>query len=328
MGFIKKNLAFTVIVAVCLLAFFAGAYLAFAQSKTIDQAKREISAAESRLDNLRFADPAPTEANVEASRKNVVELKDALKGIREDLQRGSRLTTSEDGVAVMAGIQQFISEFQRKASAHTDANGESDPITLPQDFAFGFEQYIDEATPLDDPKLSATLDKQRQILAYLLNKLLAADPAGIVSVQREVLERESAAEASASRQGFSISEAVSASVPGAIDTLGFSLTFTGYTDALRDFLNNLAKFDLPIVVRSIEVTRPSGNQTTTAPASNNDNLDAIFGVFGGSNGAGDETEETLQEAQQPVISENISTFTVVLEFIEIVLPAESVEDNV
>lgn len=327
MGFLKKNLTFSIVVAVCLLAFGAGAYLAFAQSNKIDEAKQKIATAESRLDRLRFADPAPTEANVEAARENVAELKAVLKSIREDLQRGSRLTPSSDGVAVMAGIQQFISEFQRKAAAQTDANGAPDPIALPEDFAFGFEQYIKEATPLDDPKLSATLDKQRQILGYLLNKLFAADPASIVSVKREVLERKSAGATgggSSGEKGFQVSPAVSARVPGAIDTLGFSLTFTGYTDTLRHFLNNLAKFDLPIVVRSVEVKRPSGSRTTAA-RTNANNLDAIFGVFGG---AGNATEAEAKEAQKPVIAENISTFTVVLEFIEIVLPADSAEDNV
>ena len=113
-------------------------------------------------------------------------------------------------------------------------------------------------------------------------------------------------------------------MPGAIDTLAFGLTFTGYTDSLRGLLNDLAKFDLPIVVRSIEVERPSGSRTTTKVPANN-NLDAFFGVFdGGSN----PEEGAPEEAQKPVISENISTFTVVLEFIEIVLPTQSAGDNV
>ena len=72
-------------------------------------------------------------------------------------------------------------------------------------------------------------------------------------------------------------------MPGAIDTLAFGLTFTGYTDSLRGLLNDLAKFDLPIVVRSIKVERPSGS-STTAKVPDNNNLDAFFGVFdGGSN---------------------------------------------
>lgn len=329
MGLLKKNLTFTLVLAVCLLAFGAGTYLAFAQAGKIDQAKQTIKTADVRLNNLRFADPALTEANVKASAENVAELEAVLKSIREDLQQGSRLSTSTDGIAVMAGIQQYITEYQRKAAALTDADGEPDPVTLPKDFAFGFEQYFNQAAPVSDPQRAATLDKQRQILSYLLNKLFAADPASLVSVKREVLERATASAAGASRTagdtGFQISKAVSARVPGAIDTLAFSLTFTGYTDTLRGFLNNLAKFELPIVVRSIEVTRPTGSQTTSAPAANANNLDAIFGVFGGGAQA---ATETPKEAQKPVIAENISTFTVVLEFIEIVLPADSAGDKV
>jgi len=320
MGFIKKNLTFTVVVVVCLLAFGAGAYLTFAESGKIASAKQKITTAESQLNNMRYADPAPSAENVEASEQNVAELKAQLEKIRADLQRGARLKTSSDGIGVMAAIQQYISEFQRKAAAHTDENGEDDAITLPDDFAFGFEQYLDEATMLDDAELIPVLDKQRQVLSYLLNKLYSADPDSIVSVKREFLEGKGEEDA----KGFKISPAVSARVPGAIDTLAFSLTFTGYTDSLRDFLNDLAKFDLPIVVRSVEVKRPSGRETTAAPARGN-NLDDIFGVFGG----GSTTEkEAPEEAQKPIIAENISTFTVVLEFIEIVLPAEPAEDNV
>jgi hypothetical protein len=220
----------------------------------------------------------------------------------------------------MAGIQQFISNHQREAAAQTDKDGEPVQIIVPVDFAFGFEQYLNEATMLDDEDLIPVLDKQRQIISYLLNKLYDAEPESIISVEREVLEL-----APTSRtKGFSINPAITAKVPGAINTLAFGLTFTGYTDSLRKLLNNLAKFDLPIVVRSIEVERPSGSRTTVEmPA--NDNLDAFFGVFDGGSNSEVKVPET---AQKPVISENISTFTVVLEFIEIVLPAESAGDNV
>ena len=322
MGFIKKNLTFTIIVVVCILAFAAGAYLALAESGKIDQAKQNISSAESQLNNMRFADPAPTQENVEASAKNVAELEAELREIRGDLEQGARMSASTDGIGVMAGIQQFISEYQREAAALTDKGGEPLEIIVPDDFAFGFEQYIDEARMLEDEDLIPVLDKQRQILSYLLDKLYGAKPESIVSVEREVLELK--AEGTSSTKGFAINPAITARVPGAIDTLAFGLTFTGYTDSLRGLLNDLAKFDLPIVVRSIEVERPSGSLTTAKVPANN-NLDAFFGVFdGGSN----TKVEAPEEAQKPVISENISTFTVVLEFIEIVLPAQSAGDKV
>jgi len=321
MGFIKKNLTFTIILVVCILVFFVGAYLAFVEAGKVGHAKQNLSSVESQLSNLLFADPAATTANVKASAENVAELEAELRKIREDLERGARITTSTDGIGVMAGIQQFISNYQREAAAHTDKDGEPVEIIVPDDFAFGFEQYLDEATMLDDEELIPVLDKQRQILSYLLNKLYDAEPESIVSVEREVLELK--AEDTGSAKGFTVKPAITAKVPGAIDTLAFGLTFTGYTDSLRGLLNDLAKFDLPIVVRSIEVERPSGSSTTSkVPASNN--LDAFFGVFGG----GSNSEVVApEEAQKPVISENISTFTVVLEFIEIVLPSESAGDN-
>ena len=103
MGFIKKNLIFTVIMAICILAFATGVYLAFAESGKIHQAANVKDNAESQLQSMLLADPAPTLENVEASAENVAELKAGLRKIREDLERGARITTSADGVGVMAG---------------------------------------------------------------------------------------------------------------------------------------------------------------------------------------------------------------------------------
>tara|TARA_B100001057_G_scaffold268273_1_gene268381 strand:+ start:2011 stop:2970 length:960 start_codon:yes stop_codon:yes gene_type:complete len=318
MDFFKKNLIFSVAIVVCLLTFFTGSFLAWNESGAISEAEQEMSSAQARLKNLRFFDPAPSIENVEASAENVAQLQSALNTIREDLQRGDRLSISSDGVGVMAGVQQFISDYQRKSSGQVDANNEPAPISIPQNFAFGFQEYIDEAKPLTDPKRSAVLDQQRQILSYLMDKLIEAKPASLVSVEREVLEQ---VESQQSIQSFQIDKAISARVPSAIDTLAFRLSFTGYTDSLRGFLNNLAKFDLPIVVRSIDIQRKGEIKNTTA-STNSNNLDSIFGAFGGSN-----DEEVPKQAQKPVISENISTFTVVLEFIEIVLPTDLAFDK-
>ncbi|HBR92752.1 MAG TPA: hypothetical protein DEA90_01130 [Opitutae bacterium] len=323
MGFLKKNLTFTIVVVICLLAFGAGAYLAFAESGKIDQAKQKITSAESQLNGLRLADPAPSTANVEASEGNVTQLVAELEKIREDLERGARIAASTDGIGVMAGIQQFIAEYRRKAATHVDENGIESPIELPADFGFGFEQYVDDASPLEDPEKVKVLDMQRHILGYLLDRLYDASPVSIQSVKREVLEQD--LDAKSKDSGFRIAPPVSARVPGAIDTLGFSLSFTGYTSSLRSFLNDLAKFDLPIVVRSIEVERPSGQKAPAARSNNANNLDAIFGAFGGNAAA---EPEPAEETKKLVISENTSTFTVVLEYIEIVLPADTAEDNI
>lgn len=313
MGFFKKNLGFCIFVLICVLACAGGVYLTMAETDKVKKAQLSITSNQTQLNSLLYASPAPTVANVEAAEENVAQLTDALRTIREDLQRGSRLSASTDGVNVMAGLQQFIFEYQKRVAAHTDADGQPAPITISEDFAFGFEQYADEAAMVDDPEKIATLDKQRQILSYLLTQLIESNPQSINSVEREVLELEET-------KGFVIDPVISARVPGAIDTMAYSLSFSGYTSSLRSLLNNLAKFDLPIVVRSIAVERPSGSETVVAPQGNN--LDDIFGIFGDS---GAETEAEPQEAQKPVIEENVSSFTVIVEFIEVVLPDASNE---
>ncbi|MGB1128059.1 MAG: hypothetical protein ACPG3X_06800 [Opitutales bacterium] len=314
MSFIKKNLTFSLIVLVCVLAFLAGAYLIFVESGKVSQAERRLSSAEARLNALLDADPAPTAENVATAEENVAQLSAALASIKEDLQRGSGLNTSADGVGVMAGIQQYISDFQRKAGDATNSKGESEPIAIPADFAFGFDRYIDEAVMLDDAEIVPRLDKQRQILSYIVEQLIASAPKSIDSVAREVIEDPDA-------DGFAIDDAVSARAPGAIDTMAFSLSFSGYTETLRQLLNKLARFDLPIVVRSIAVARPSGSETVAAPKSQA-TFDDIFGIFGEQSGA----PEQPAAAQKPVIEENISKFTVIVEFIEVVLPEAAAEE--
>jgi hypothetical protein len=326
MDFLKKNLVFSLFVGLCVLIFLAGGYLAFSASSSVGEAEQRAASAKGQLDALRAADPAPNEENVAAATANVAKLRAALADLRAELQSSGRLEVSSDGIGVMAAIQQFISDYSQKAAAHTNDNGDPDPIALPDGFAFGFERYLDQSSSLEDPERSAALDKQRQILSYVLDQLFASDPAGIISVERELLELEASDPDRNRDSGFAVSDAVSARVPGAIDTMGFSVTFEGFSDSLRRFLNRLAEFELPVVVRSIEVRRPSGVEATASvspeTAAGGNNLDSIFGGFGGGETA-PQSEPEPRAAQKPVVAENQSTFTVVLEHIEVVLPSDA-----
>lgn len=328
MGLFKKNPLFCIFCVVAVLVFAGGSALVVIESGKLSKSKKQVASADSRIKGLLYADPAPTSENVQAAQQNAEELNAQLLSIREELQRGSRLTISNDGTRVMSGLQKYISNYRRQMAAHKNADGDDAPIQVSDDFAFGFEKYLGDTPISEDPTVVSLLDKQRQVLSYILNQLIAADPAGIQAVEREVLE-----DAGAEAAGFRIDPAVSARVSDAIDTLAFRVTFTGYTPALRKFLNNLAQFDLPIVVRSVEVDRPTANakaaKTKKSPSSN---IDDIFSVFGGASSAAAETAdaETADAApsanQIPVISETESSFTVTLEFIEIILPSNSEEN--
>jgi len=319
MGLFKKNPAFCVFCVVAVLVFAAGAALVVMESGKLAKSKQQVASANSQINGLLQADPAPTPANVQAAQQNAAALSAKLLSIRENLQRGSRLTISNDGTRVMSGLQKYISNYRRQVASHKNAAEVAAPIQIPADFAFGFEKYLKETNISQDSALVPQLDKQRQVLSYILNQLIAADPAGIQAVEREIL-----GEPTSETSGFEINPAISARVPGAIDTLAFRVTFTGYTPTLRKFLNNLAQFDLPIVVRSVTVDRPASNaKTAKAKKSKASSIDDIFGAFAGSSSS---AEAAPVANQTPVISETESSFTVTLEFIEIILPSSSEEN--
>lgn len=328
MDSIKKNPVFAAVMLVCLLLFVAGSALTFLAAGAVAKSDKKLQSAERNLDAAHRGDPAPSPENVAASSQNLAELIGQLKRIRADLERGASLELSTDGVVVMASIQQFISEAGAKLEARQDkdsASGEMEaaPIGLAEDFAFGFDAYADAATIPSDPRVVPLLDKQRLILSALVDKLIASHPESIELIEREALEADGPAQKIPGT--FEIDPTISARVPNAIDTLAFRVSFKGYTESLRLFLNELAKFDLPIVLRSVEVARPAGNDTVdTKQAQKKDNLESIFGVFGMDDAA---EEEAPAEAQKPVIVDNLSTFTLILEFIEVVLPTETQTDE-
>lgn len=320
MSFIKNNLLIFSVGLLSVVAFIVGAWLAFSQAGKVGQAQRELSRIEGQLASLMQQEPALTEENRAAAEQNLAELRDAMSRMRADLQKGAALNTSEDGISVIAGIQQYISRFQRLADAHNNTDGDPAPIRTPKDFAFGFDRYLNQAPVPERTETIALLDKQRQILNYLLTQLLASDPQSIESVRRELLELP---DNETGGQSFVIDPAISARRPGAIDTLAFSITFTSYTDSLRDYLNRLAQFDLPIVVRDIQVKRPSGSKAAVAPTSPQ-NAASMFSIFDEDDAAAD--GQSTPEGPKPVIEENISQFTIILEFIEVVLPDLQTQD--
>lgn len=157
--------------------------MTFAQFGKVSKAESGVKSAQQQLSSLSNSDPAPSQYNLQASEQNVAQLSQDLESIRDNLKRGSRIEASEDGVRVMAGIQQYISEYQTKAAEHVKSTGTEEavvvPIETPDNFAFGFERYIGEASVPANKAVIPLLDKQRQILEYLMNNLIASDPKGL-----------------------------------------------------------------------------------------------------------------------------------------------------
>lgn len=318
MGLLKKNPLFYIICVTALLVFVGLSALAVIEFGQLSKLKQQSAKVDRQLQMLLYADPTPSADNLQAAQQNATHLQAQLHRVCEKLKRGSLLTISNDGVRVMSGLQKYIAHYRKQVTTHLDANEVAAPIQVPDNFAFGFEAYI-ETTTIPEGEFIVLLDQQRKVLSYVLDQLIDADPSGIQAVEREALELPS----DARNVGFRVNPAVSARVPDAIDTLAFRITFTGYTSVLRTFLNNLARFELPVVVRSVEVKRSSTASVQASSSGSQGNLEDIFGIFGDSSAAVASPATASETNRTPVISETESSFTVTLEFIEIILTSDS-----
>lgn len=320
MTVLKKNPIFSASVGVCVLAFLGLGYMAFSASGDLKKSKKQLNGAVREYNAAATAEVAPSQENLEASAENLEALERQFSVVSGELRKGTRLTSTDDGIAVTTAIRDYIRKFQRYAANPVDSDGElSDTeIVIPEDFAFGFSDYYPTTEIPDDPEEVAYLGKQRQVLNYMMTKLMDARPKSIQMVEREYYkaesdENETSNQGSQASQGFVVDPAVSAAVPGAIDTMAFRLKFTGSTDSLRQFFNNLNTFDLPIVVRSVEVTRASG-EGISVETDKDGGLEGIFGGFGESS---DSTAAQNAAAREPVIIGNNSQYTLIVEYFEV-----------
>lgn len=321
MEFFKKHPIFFSGIGLCSISLLVGLVFSILAALELGDASKKYQKADRLFSRLMASNPSPVSENVESSDFNVMELSDKLQSMRDELERGTEVEASLDGVRVMAGIQQYISKFKALANENMGDNGPA-PIEIPDDFAFGFDRFKLETTVPEKTEEIMLLDKQRDILDYLMTELFATNPQGIVAVAREsakVLRAEDEEVFSNDPSIFDISSSVTSKVEGAIDTIAFQITFSGKTNSLRDYLNRLAEFDRPIVVRSINVSRPNESVKTNTKEKKNDKLVALFG----------KEVESLQAEQrkEPVVTENVSEFTLTLEYIEIILPEDIAQSD-
>lgn len=212
---------------------------------------------------------------------------------------------------------------------------------------FGYKKYV--APNADSPKDAAlpVIWKQVCVLDYINQKLFNCksqeSPMSIINVQREILPEEGIKEnprntrrvransrnSSGAIRGdnFKIDENITARKPGSLNTLAYRFVFAGHTDVLRRFLNQLKDFDAMLVVRSIDV-KPA-DLSLIAPPNSEEALeeeisDAADAFASTDSEEGDENAPAapvIDENKVPVVTDNISEFTVVIEYVEVVKDA-------
>ena len=226
MELIKKHLLFFSVVFICAIGFIAGTTISVIAAIDLYEETQRFNKTERSLKRTLSSSPSPADLNVTASDLNVLKLSERLSLIREELERGDKATASVDGVRVAAGIQQYISKYTNLAKTHEGKYGPS-PIELPSDFAFGFDRFKQESKVPEDIKEISMLDKQREILDFLIGELYATDPKAILSVKRQSAKHDDSDNYFGESSIFKITSSVTSKVDGAIDTIPFELSFSG-----------------------------------------------------------------------------------------------------
>jgi hypothetical protein len=217
----------------------------------------------------------------------------------------------------------------------------------PEASHFGFAAHANEAP---DVERLAAVFHQRQIAQYLVEALLEAHPRALLSVKREWPltkkereERDAAAAAVAAGTApaesatapagegpdyFALDSRVSVRAPGFLDSTAFRLSFVGQTSSLRSFLNRLASFELPVLVREVEVEPATAEETTVTPPPAEETAVAdspaslVLTLDAPARPPAPVAKKlpARAPATAPIVAKPFSRFTVIVEYIELVPP--------
>lgn len=345
MNYFKKFPIFFSLVILLVLAFVGGvAYDVYVYSD-VAKVQKKLKNARAEFDDALSEDP--TQAAIDKAQNNIKALEKHLSDLEKDLTRARGDIFSKPPVESYQLVEQLRGMVQKWRRTARQKG-----ISVDKEMEFGFKRYVEASAEPPQDAAVAPVWKQACVLNYINGKLFecksAESPMAIVRVQRELLKEEGNSNAQANRrmtarerraaarraasesksETFNIDSNITARKPGSLDTLAYRFTFAGHTDVLRRFLNQLKNFDAMLVVRSIDVkpadesvnallNRKGGEEEEDAGL-----LDSLFGKKKeekpAENAEATETTEAQAQAKTPVVTDNLSEFTVVIEYVEVV----------
>lgn len=301
---------FSTIVVLFGLIFLGGTSLTYLTFRKATQLENENKTYRRQLDALLQAKPTPTLENLNLAHADITRLKEKLNRLHQQLDSAPKSWRDTDLTPpqLLFNLKEFADTFRNAARAREN------PILVDEQESFGFAVYTRSGEPPAKAHV-ATIARQYQIIAHLLKQLYAAKPHRILSVKREKVDQRFLAneDTHINEDFFTPPPYLSAREREGIRTLAFEITFTGYTQSLRHFLNQIAaKKNLtatPIFVRSVTV-RPILSSQAPLPQSPHDQLDALLHSI--------TEEEDKVSIEEPIITASHSRFSVVIECIQAV----------
>ncbi len=335
MARLKSHPVFTITVSLLLAVALGAAVLLYLTLGKVSTAEREVKQKSQALDAYTQRNPFPSEENVAAAKADLARSKEllatmqaALKGRGEFAERVRTSRHPDDSTKAYFDLAGFVESMRTAAEAAE--------VAIPAGTRFGFQTYVSTGPDRD---LIPQVHRQRLLAEYLLTTLFEAKPQELVSLQRNrpvapgaapvaqpVAQRGASGGTNANspeNDFFAIDPRMTAAVPGFVETTGFKISFIGYSDSLRDFLNEIAKFELPLVVRSVEVEPVVNKAETSNRRSQSSAASSLSALFGGTTPAAGATPAA--EEAKPIVDQVRSKFTVTIEYINLV--EKSADEN-
>lgn len=336
MNFVKRHPLFTVILAIFALLIAGEAWLVFILRTQVAGAERQVRDRIQEIEQLQRQNPAPIDENLRLARDDLAQNAEVLTTMLSVLN-----VTGPDDLSFFKGepatrpdawfeISQFVERMTNEAKKSS--------VEHKPDERFGFSAYAFEGP---EPAHIRSVYRQHRIVEYLLQKLFAARPRSLLAVQREEPLAQATAPAAsapgtaaparpAASQGnasgvtselFVLDPQVSARTPGYVDSMAFRVIFSGHTSALRGFMNALAAPDIPLVVRSVEVSEgnSAASRSSASPAASPAPARPANPFSGAAAAAG--SPPPASKTSIPIVAENASVFTVTVELFDVKIRA-------
>lgn len=307
MPWFKSNPVFYTLLSFLIAGVLAGMWFAAQRRAVLVELQDRYKQKSTQLDFLMARVPSPTRGNLEALESNYEDLYE----VYEDVLRGLNMNTYDPAVFFGTDPQSKTDAFFEIAHYVEGARrlAAASGVAIGRQERFGFGKYTNVGPVKEEIPI---VHRQVVVMRFILGELFASKIDDFVGVQREEpVEGKSTRSASASRNSlrgdiFELERRESVRADEELDSLAFRVTFKSKSISMRQFINRVVESNLPFVICSVHVEAADGKEAGYERSQIADN------PFSNPSGG----DQLIQAAQIPIITENESTFSITLEFIE------------
>ena len=248
----KNNPFLAALSAVAAVLIVAGGYFLFAEMGRLSEEQSSFDQKKTQLQRLQRNKPHPSQANVEATRKEAEEAAALLQELAKELAVDTPSTTPQAFQDELAGM---VKDIAAKAAAKK--------IGLPENFYLGFEQYETQLPSADiAPRLSSQLRSIHAVALVLLESQIKS----LGSIVRAPVRGEAGSEAAREESDEGRKKKRESEAPE-LEMEPFDVAFNADQSAFRIAFNRISELQPPVFARlaAIENSSPLPPSKTADP---------------------------------------------------------------